>query len=369
MVNFTEIISASYEWTATVLFRPFNVKKWLLLGFIALMAGALGGSGGGNGGGGSHSYKEDKTQEVQAAETTDTAYATAKDKSSEGYLSSNTKEEFLSFLRNLKNPAMVPIVIITATILLIIFIVMSWLGSRFSFIFLEDVIKNDASIRVPFRENKIIGNSLFSFNILFMFMSMLLAGLIIFMCVSSLIKIGIFTKTSTIGFLKILGVCLPPILLFILLIIIAAIIYLIVNDFVLAVMLREKIKFLQAWEKTLAILGLNKVNFILYILIKIGLNICASLIYLIVYLASLFGMLFPTMACISVFYFIYRIIPEGLQIFYIVILLIIAIPLAIFLIYCLLCLYLPFAIFFRTLSVKFLGRLNPRYNLFKTEAV
>ncbi|MDP2923361.1 MAG: hypothetical protein Q8O30_06560 [Candidatus Omnitrophota bacterium] len=367
MVNFTEIISASYEWTATVLFRPFNIKKWLLLGFIALMAGALG-SGGGNSGGSSH-YKEDKTQEVQAAEiTTDTASITANDKSSQGYLSSNAKEEFVSFLRSLKNPEIIRIIIIIATVLLIIFIVMSWLGSRFSFIFLEDVIKNDASIRVPFRENKIIGNSLFSFNIVFMFMSMLLAGLIIFMCVSSLIKIGIFTKTSETGFLKILGVCLPSILLFILLIIIAAIIYLIVNDFVLAVMLREKIKFLQAWKKTLAILGLNKINFILYILIKIGLNICASLIYLIVYLASLFGILFPTMACISVFYFIYRIIPDGLQIFYIVILLIIAIPLAIFLIYCLLCLYLPFAIFFRTLSVKFLGRLNPRYNLFKTEA-
>ena len=36
--GFTEIISASVEWTKTVLFRPFSIKKWLLLYFIALLA-------------------------------------------------------------------------------------------------------------------------------------------------------------------------------------------------------------------------------------------------------------------------------------------------------------------------------------------
>jgi hypothetical protein len=227
------------------------------------------------------------------------------------------------------------------------------------------VVKNDASIKRPFKENRLIGDSLFSFNMAFLFVNMLLFGLIIFMCLRSLFKLGVFAKTSTVGFLKIFLTCLPFLLLFILLIIISAIIYLIVNDFVIVAMFKDKIKFTQAWPKVSKILLANKVNFILYILIKWALAIAASLIYFIIYLISLFSLLFPAVMSICILYCLYLIIPGALHIPYLIVLFIVGVPFLFFLLFCLLCLYLPFAVFFRTFSIKFIGCLEPQYNLFK----
>ena len=39
---------AAYEWMKTVLFRPFDVARWLTIAFAAFLAGSLGGGGGGN---------------------------------------------------------------------------------------------------------------------------------------------------------------------------------------------------------------------------------------------------------------------------------------------------------------------------------
>src|SRR2546423_15299560 len=39
---------AAYEWMKAMLFRPFDLARWLTIAFAAFLAGSLGGSGGGN---------------------------------------------------------------------------------------------------------------------------------------------------------------------------------------------------------------------------------------------------------------------------------------------------------------------------------
>src|SRR2546423_15656890 len=39
---------AAFEWMKSVLFRPFDVAKWLTIAFAAFIGGNIGGGGGGN---------------------------------------------------------------------------------------------------------------------------------------------------------------------------------------------------------------------------------------------------------------------------------------------------------------------------------
>ncbi len=136
------------------------------------------------------------------------------------------------------------------------------------------------------------------------------------------------------------------------------------NDFVTIVMFKDRIKTIQAIKKVFSTLILNKLNFILYVLIKTGLAISSSIIYSIASFIAVMSLIFPAAIIASVFYFIYKVIPTDIQSIFMVVVVLAAVPVILFLWYCLICMYLPFAVFFRVFSVKFFGRLNNRYNLF-----
>ncbi|MFA5008466.1 MAG: hypothetical protein WC546_04530 [Candidatus Omnitrophota bacterium] len=359
MVKFGEIIGASLEWTATVLFRPFSPKKWLILAFVAFLAGSLAG-------GNFNSSKSDRfsrTKEASAAQQyVDNSFQVAKIQTPEE--KPIPKEEFKSFL---KKSASIPVIFFVTLIVIAaiaVFLLLLWVCSRFYFIFLEDVTKNDASIVLPFRSNKKIGNSFFRFNILFLFFVICITALFIFLGFISLSKMGALNNPAAVGFWKILSVLLPLILLFILVILIILLIAVVINDFVTIVMLRDKVKVTQAIKKVVSILSLNKLNFSLYILIKIGLAIASSIIYNIISFITVMSLLFPVGIIASILYFIFRAIPKNAQSIFAVVVMIVAIPIVLFLWYCFMCMYLPFAVFFRTFSVKFFGKLDSRYNLF-----
>lgn len=355
MVKFTEVIEASIEWTTTVLFRPFSPKKWLILAFSAWMAGYIVGSSANFG----NSYEK---KEAEAKETSPISALTADAQETKQSPPNTLKER----LGNLFGGAMpVTFVIIIVLLILAFVLLIMWLNSRFSFVFLDNVINNDASIKAPFKAYKERGNSLFLFYLSFTGINVAAAGLIILACFMHLAKIGVFNKAITPGFKQIFLTCLPYGLVLLLFFIAAAIISLIVRDFVTMVMLREKIRFLAAWPKVIAIINANKKDFIKYIFILIGLGICCGIIGTILYFACFIGLLLPAGITALIFYLIYLVIPAGLRFIYFVLLVIVLTPAALCLFYCLMCLNLPFAVFFRTLSLKFFGRLNPHYNLFE----
>ncbi|MDD4182470.1 MAG: hypothetical protein PHT53_01410 [Candidatus Omnitrophica bacterium] len=360
MVKFNEIISASLEWTAAVLFRPFSPKKWLILTFIAFLAGAIAG-------GNSNlnlQERDNRTREASAARQYEQkSFQTAKISSPEQ--KSISKKEIENLFKKSVTGPVIFIIILAVIAGIVLFIVLSWLCSRFYFIFLEDVTKNDASIVVPFKNNRVIGNSFFKFNLIFILLLICIVALIVFLGFISLSNIGAFSKDASLGFWKILSAILPAILLFVFVVIVCALIGLIMNDFVTIVMFKDKIKIIPAIKKVFSTLVLNKLNFVLYVLIKIGLAISSSIIYSIASFVAVMSLIFPAAIVASVFYFIFKVIPKNMQSIFMVVVVLAAIPVILFLWYCLVCMYLPFAVFFRTFSIKFFGRLNDRYDLFK----
>lgn len=358
MIKFEEIISGSLEWTTTVLFRPFNPKKWLILGFVAFLAGALMGSNFNLNSSKDYHTKEAKAEQLSSQKTLDQSKASLPSSISQ------LKDSIKSYMQNIAGTNFVLIFSGIAFALFLILLLFLYLGARFHFIFLEDVVKNNASIVIPFTNNRAMGNSFFKFNILFLLIWAIVFGLIIFGCIMTLFKIGAFNQQVSPDFLKILSAILPFILLCILFIVISMFIFIVVNDFALVVMLKDRTGIIAAIKKVLSLLGSNKLNFLLYVLIKWGLAICAYLIYSIMYLVTFLGLLFPAFTTASFLYFIYKIIPKDVQSVFLAAVVIVAIPIVLFLWYCFMCVSLPFAVFFRTFSVKFLGKIDSRYNLF-----
>ncbi|MCK9573273.1 MAG: hypothetical protein M0R20_02580 [Candidatus Omnitrophica bacterium] len=360
MVKFDEIISASFEWTTAVLFRPFSPRKWLILTFIAFLAGSI---AGGNPNfnfrdRGNHTKKASAAQQHERNSFQSAKIETPKEKPV-------SKEEIKKFFKKSATAPVIFIVIPAVIAGVILFLTLLWVCSRFYFIFLEDIAKNDASIVAPFRSNKDIGNSLFKFNLIFIFLLICIIALTFFMGFASLSKVGAFNNNASLGFWKIVSALLPAILLSIFIILMSALIGLIMNDFVTVVMFKDRERIAPAIKKAFSVLALNKLNFFLYVLIKIGLVIVSSIIYSITSFVAAMGLIFPAGIIASIFYFIYKVIPKDAQSIFIVAVVVMAVPVVLFLWYCLMCMYLPFAVFFRVFSVKFFGKLDGRYNLFK----
>ncbi len=357
MVDFGDVISSSAKWAVKCLFRPFNFKKWLVLAFVALMAGCLGNgcnipSGGGN-------HYENNRKDVCVAEVIKTP---APDRVSGKSCAPSSPE---SKYANTMSALITPITIAIIVSMLAVFIVFMWLSCRFIFIFLEGVIKDDASIAAPFSANKKEGNSLFKFDLSFTAIAILVIGLMVILGFLLFGTMPIFQKTSP-SFsevMQLLVALLPYLLVFIVAVIVAAIVMMIAEDFVVAVMFKEKIRFLQAWPKVMALLKKDVGSFVLYILIKMGLSLGANIVYFLLSLVSLLVLLIPGGLIGYVLYLVSKSITGGALIAYWVVVAVVATPICLFLLYCLMALYLPVAVFFRAFSVKFLGKLDPQYDL------
>lgn len=358
MVRIGEVVNSSMEWAQTVLFRPFCLKKWLILGFVALLAGAMTGSRMNlNLPGGSEPEKTAQSDTAKDAEARKAAPAQEKQLSAE--------ELWQKAAAQLKNPVFIAILIISCLALLALSILFTWLHSRFIFVFLQDIVNNDASVKAPFRENKPLGNSLFKFYLCFQALSLFFILVPVGACLYKLAKAGVFVDPAKVGAVKIILICLPHIFIFLIVIFILGLIGLLVRDFVAQVMFKEKIKFLPAWAKAWAILIADKFSLLKYLLVKFALGLVANIAFGLLSMMAMISALLPIGLIAGLFYFIYRVTPVFLRIPYFVILGVVAAAVFFILICCGLALYLPCAVFFRAFSVKFFARLSPGHDLLK----
>lgn len=331
MVDFGAIIGDSADWTKKVLFKPFNFKKWLILAFIACMAGSMAnGCNFNSGGGGDHHYESEQRQKDNAPPVADRKPAGEK--------------------------ITVMWVVLGAVIIFIVVVMLifTWMGSRFAFVFIEDIIKNDASIRKPFSDNADIGNSYFKFNIAFMLI--FLTALAIF----AGLGVFIYAQAAYLAFI-------PLILVFVVVVFAVGIFSAMLIDLVLPIMFKDRIRTLAGIGKAWALVKANKGNFTVYLLIKMGLAIGAGIVYMLVFIAAAILVLIPLVLIVVALYFLSKTLPAAAVLPYWIISGVILTPVCVFLLYCLTALNLPFAVFFRSMSMKFLEKLDPQYALIPSE--
>jgi membrane-anchored glycerophosphoryl diester phosphodiesterase (GDPDase) len=138
-----------FEITNKILFQPFDLKKWLVIGFAAFLSGHLAGIG--------FNFP-----------------------SPFGNFQSDRATHYVipAHLEQWK-PWLVAAIVALALLFFAFVIALTWLKARGNFIFTDCIVRNRAAIAEPWREYRKEGNSYFLFLLAIMFAILLLAGLIL----------------------------------------------------------------------------------------------------------------------------------------------------------------------------------------------
>ncbi len=226
-----------------ILFSPFDLGKWFVIGFCAWLANL--GQGGFN-----FNFPFDKLHHQE-----------------------NVPVRIHDFVMN-----NLPLVIIAGSIAVIIVIavllVLFWLGSRGKFMFLHCVAQNKDEVKNPWRSCRPQANSLFLFQLVVGVASFVC----VIFCVAAVVAVVIAIKMYGIKMLVFVPLLVFLIAVFILLFIIIALVLKFTVDFVVPIMYLHRCTCLQGWRQFLQILSHNKGRFLLYILFQIVIAIAAGMI-------------------------------------------------------------------------------------------
>ncbi len=242
-VSVVDPIGPAIERVKMILFRPFSLERWIVIGFCAWLTHMFEGGGGGSGG--------------------------MPDSSGRGHpgvqQSMDQAREWLT--ANMYWIIPVAVIIVVAVIAFIL--VITWLKSRGQFMFLYCVAQNKAEVKNPWHQFRRHGNSLFAFQIVF--------GIIVSLVTLTFIGLGVaafFMARDGSGLNAVtVSVMTGCALLFVVAMIVAAIIGKFTRDFVVPIMYLRTPSAVAAWRILLDILGFNKGRFVLYILFQIIISI------------------------------------------------------------------------------------------------
>ncbi|MFZ1933415.1 MAG: hypothetical protein WCB27_05060 [Thermoguttaceae bacterium] len=254
-ISVTAPVGQALDRVKRMLFQPFDLGKWFVIGFCAWLAG-LGESGGGGGGnfysggggqpGGPHSFRD----------FTDKA----------GHF----------VVQNLY--WIVPAAMVLLVVGLVWGLLLTWLSSRGKFMFLHCVALNQAEVKRPWREFAREANSLFWFRFvlgmigLFCFLP-LLGG--VFFIVGRMLYRG-SAEPGGIVLALVLG------LAFFALALCLGLVHKFTMDFVVPIMSLRRTGCTAAWREFLVMLADNAGRFTLYVLFQIVLGMAIGVLVLLV---------------------------------------------------------------------------------------
>ena len=134
----------AFELTKKILFQPFDLKKWLVIGFAAWLANLRGGGGGFN-------YRYNRHEEIQKVNET---------------------------LGQIPHSLLVTGICVLGCLILVVIVLFAWLRARGCFMFIDCIAKNRGAIAEPWRDFRKEGNSYFLFSLLVGFAFLIFATLL-----------------------------------------------------------------------------------------------------------------------------------------------------------------------------------------------
>ncbi len=216
-ISFAEPLSRAWERMRRILFEPFELAKWLVLGFSAWLAGLAGSGTGG------------------------TAWNSAGDDISHKTHASGLSEAIESVAENL---IWMPLVLLGVLAVLAIVLAILWVSSRAKFIFLDNVVHNRAEIVEPWKRFKAVGDSLFLWRVGFF---VILTGILL------VVAGAIFLPAASLSFSDALrGLSFAGIFFGVLTLMVVAaaafFVLLFMENFVIPIMYKFDLRAMEAWR-------------------------------------------------------------------------------------------------------------------------
>ena len=139
----------AFELMKKILFQPFDLKKWLVIGFAVWLANL----GAGGGGGGTFHYPDNEREEAHKLNET---------------------------IGQIPQPVLITGICVLICVVLLLIVLFAWLRARGRFILVDCIVRNRAAIVEPWKEFRAEGNSFFLFSlvvVLALIAVMVIAGL------------------------------------------------------------------------------------------------------------------------------------------------------------------------------------------------
>lgn len=230
----------AYEVMKKILFQPFDISKWFVIGFAAFLAGNFGGG-----------FGFWWPGRFNASHT--------------------VRHNYAPTIPHLEWWVII-LCIIFFVVLIALFFVIAWVSARGRFIFTDCIVQNRAAIAQPWREYRKEGNSYFLFTMAIAFGAMVVVMLL---ALSIFLTLGLLGRTSH-------GVTTPlfAILfaLFFIIWICFVIFFALVSHFMVPVMYIRRCRAIEAFRDVARLIAHNIGSFVLFCLFSIVL--CMALVFI-----------------------------------------------------------------------------------------
>ena len=240
-------LGSAWRRMQTILFAPFDIAKWFVLGFTAWLASLTEWHGpGGNGGSQVHRKIDADSWEgaVQSA----------------GSFLSGGLEAFL--------------VTTVLALALLFFLVFLWISSRGSFLFLDNVVHDRCRVKEPWSRYSRLGNSLFLWRLVYTLICLVAIGLVIAIGVISALPLAL---DHIPGSLSIPGFAFLGIAIFLFTVVALYVDFFLLHC-VVPVMYKHDLTAMNGWKKFYPLLKERIWEFLLYGIFCLVLNVILGMV-------------------------------------------------------------------------------------------
>ena len=226
----------AFELMKKILFQPFDLKKWFVIGFAAWLARL--------GGGGSFNYNFDGREGVKKVNDA---------------------------ISQISHPILVAGIVFVIVLVLVLIVVFAWLRARGGFMFIDCIVKNRGAIAEPWREFRKEGNSYFLFSLLVALVMLVFAGLLSLPLVILAIKNDDFLRTHEVYLISAFAALIVVMMFFVLA-------WALFTSFMMPIMYRQRCRASEAFTVVTRLIAAHSGEILLYCLFWIVLALAAVMV-------------------------------------------------------------------------------------------
>src|SRR6266496_740539 len=227
----------AFELTKKILFQPFDLKKWFVIGFAAWLANLGVGGGGFN-------YQDNRREGVQ---------------------------KLNEALGQIPHSLLVTSVCVLIAFVLVLIVLFAWLRARGRFLFIDCIVKNRGAIAEPWRDFRKEGNSYFLFSLLVGLAFLIFAALLSLPLVAPVISDTAFLHTHNVYL-----ICVIATWVFVMLLLVLA--WALIANFMVPVMYRQQCRALTAFGIVVRLIAAYPGEILLYCLFLIVLVLATAIV-------------------------------------------------------------------------------------------
>jgi hypothetical protein len=227
----------AFELMKKILFQPFDLKKWFVIGFGAWLASL--GAGGGN-----FNYQSGGGERVKKVNDA---------------------------ISQIPHPILVAGIVLIIVLVLVLIVVFAWLRARGGFMFIDCIVKNRGAIAEPWRDFRKEGNSFFLFSLLVVFGLLIFAGLFSLSLVLPAIQNDDFLRTHNLYLISALAAWILVLIFFVLA-------WALIASFMVPIMYRQRCRALEAFSVVTRLVAAHTGEILLYCLFWIVLALASAVV-------------------------------------------------------------------------------------------